>query len=161
MSASIWEEYKIVAATAGIVTTNGGVTCDYVSLKNVHKAWIVLSFTQAVGHATGIDPTQATAVAGTAVKAITASCVIRANEDTAATDTLAAQTAGITYTVTNDVKKKQVVIEIRPEELDTNAGFDCLGCTIDDSSQGGNYVSGLYFLQMRYPQAIPPVAITD
>jgi len=65
---TIPEKFKIVDASAGPVTTNGGVTCDYVSLKNVHRAWIVASFTQAVGHATGIDPKQATAVAGTGTR---------------------------------------------------------------------------------------------
>ena len=161
MSASIWETYKIVDASRGPITTNGAITCDYVSLKNVHKAWIVVSLTQGVGHATGIDPTQATTVAGGSVKAITANCIIRANEDTATSDTLAAQTAGITYNVAGDVLKKQVIFEIRPEELDTNGGFDCLGCTLDASSQASNFASVLYILQERYPQAIPPAAITD
>ena len=40
------------------VTTNGGVTTDYVSLKNaVVQAWIVVHLTQAVGHATAFSPT--------------------------------------------------------------------------------------------------------
>lgn len=158
---SLVENLKIVDASAGPVTTNGGVTCDYVSLKNVHRAWIVASFTQAVGHATGIDPTQATAVAGTGVKATTALHRIWANEDTAASDTLVEQTAAITYNVTNNIKKKQVIIEIDPEDFDVNGGFDVLGCTVDDSSQATNFVSVLYILATRYPQATPPAAITD
>ncbi len=160
-SKNLPEMFKIVDASAGPVTTNGGVTCDYVSLKNVHRAWIVASFTQAVGHATGIDPTQATAVAGTAVKAITNVCRIWANEATATTDTLVEATAAITYNVTNDIKKKQVIIEVDPETLDVDGGFDVLGCTIDDSSQATNFVSVLYILATRYPGATPPAAITD
>ena len=31
------------------VTTNGGVTTDYVSLKNAVQAWIVVHLTQAAG----------------------------------------------------------------------------------------------------------------
>ena len=57
------EHYKIVSGSASIVTTNGGVTCDYVSLKNVNMAWIVLHFLQAATHATVINPRRATAVA--------------------------------------------------------------------------------------------------
>ena len=34
---------------------------------------------------------------------------IWANEDTATSDTLVAQTAAVTYNVTNDIKKKQVI----------------------------------------------------
>lgn len=155
------EHYKIVDMSAGCVTTNGGVTGDYVSLKNVHRAWLVCSFTQAVGHATGIDPTQATAVAGTAVKATTGLHRIWANEDTATSDTLVEKTAAITYNVTNDIKKKQVIIEIDPEDFDVAGGFDCLGVTVDDSSQATNFVSIIAILAMRYSQATPPAAITD
>lgn len=155
------EHYKIVDASAGPVTTNGGVTCDYVSLKNVHRAWIIASFTQAVGHATNVDPTQATAVAGTSVKAVTALHRIWANEDTAATDTLVEKTSAITYAVTNDIKKKQVIFEIDPEDLDVAGGFDVLGCTIEDSSQATNFVSVLYVLATRFMQATPPSAIVD
>lgn len=160
-SKNLPEMFKIVDASAGCVTTNGGVTCDYVSLKNVHRAWIVASFTQAAGHATGIDPTQATAVAGTAVKATTALHRIWANEDTATSDTLVEATAAITYNVTNDVKKKQVIIEVDPETFDVDGGFDVLGCTIDDSSQATNFVSVIYILATRYAQATPPAAITN
>jgi len=35
-----------------------------------------------------------------------------------------------------------------------------LGCTISDSSQATNFVSAQYFLEMRYPQATPPAAIS-
>ena len=162
MNASLVEVFKVVDGSAGPVTTNGGVTGDYVSLKNVHKATIVISLTQAVGHATGIDPKQATAVAGTGVKVLTNACPIWANEDTAATDTLVAQTAAKTYDVTNDIKKKQVVFEIEPaRHMDVNGGFDVLGIALDDSSQATNFVSVVYYLETRYPQATPPAAITD
>ena len=155
------ESFKIVDASGGPVTTNGGVTCDYVSLKNVHKAWIIASFTQAVGHATGIDPKQATAVAGTSAKALTTVAPIWANEDTATSDTLVAQTAAVTYNVTNDIKKKQVIFEIDPAGFDQANGFDVLGCTVDDSSQATDFVSVIYVLAERYQQGTPPAAITD
>lgn len=162
MNYGLPEGFKIVDASAGPVTTNGGVTCDYVSLKNVHKAWIIASFTQAVGHATVVSPKQATAVAGTAVKALTNACPGWFNEDTATSDTLVAQTAATTYTVTNDIKKKQVIVEVVPEQhMDINAAFDVLGCTISDSSQATNFVNVIYVLETRYPQATPPAAITN
>jgi len=162
MNMSLPEGFKIVDASAGPVTSNGGVTCDYVSLKNVHKAWIIASFTQAVGHATVVAPKQASAVAGTGVKALTAACPGWFNEDTATSDTLVAQTAATTYTVTNDIKKKQVICEVVPSQhMDINGGFDVLGCTISDSSQATNFVSVVYVLETRYPQATPPAAITN
>jgi hypothetical protein len=157
------ETFKIVSASLGPVTSNGGVTCDYVSLKNVLKAWIVASFTQAVGHATGIDPMQATVVAGTDAKAFAAGSElpIWSNEDVAAGDALVARTAALTYNVTNDVKKKIVIFEIDPTKLDVAGGFDVLGCAVDNGGQATNFVDILYVLQMRYPQSTPPSAIVD
>ena len=153
------QEFKIVDASAGCVTTNGGVTCDYVSLKNAHKAWIVCSFTQAVGHATVVQPQMATAVAPTGATSITTAQEWWENEDTATSDTLVKQTAATSATVTNDIKKKQVIFEIDPASF--GGSYDVLGCTISDSSQATNFVSVLYILQERYKQATPPAAITD
>jgi hypothetical protein len=158
---SLPEHFKIVQATAGAVTTNGGITCDYVSLKNVHKAWIVAHFDQAAAHATGIDPKQATAVAGTSVKVFANTLPIWANEDAAASDTLVAQTAAVTYNLTADIKTKMVIFEIDPAQMDVANGFGVLGCTVDNSGEATNFVSIVYYLQERYAQATPPAAITD
>lgn len=157
---SLPENFKMVDATAGPVTTNGGVTCDYVSLKNVIKAWIVLQFTQAVGHATVIQPQKATAVAPTGEVSVTSSHKIWSNLTTAVTDTLVKRTAATSYTLNNDIAKKMVVIEIDPA-LEWKEDYDVLGCTISDSSQATNYVSGMYILQTNYQMATPPAAITD
>lgn len=152
------EHFKIVDASAGPVTTNGGVTFDYVSLRNVNAAWIVIQLTQAVGHATVVQPQKATAVAPTGATSITTAAEWWENEDTAASDTLVKQTAATSATVTNDVKKKQVIFKIDVAALGST--YDVLGCTISDSSQATNYVSAQYFLEMRYPQATPPAAIS-
>jgi hypothetical protein len=142
-----------VSLTLGPVTTNGGVTTDYISLKLVHRVVVVFHFKQAVGHATGIDPVQATAVAGTAVKAITKTVPIWANEDVAASSLMVRKTDAITYNVTNDVKSKIVTMDIDPAGLDVTNGFDCLGFTIDDSSQATNFVSAVAYIVPRYPDA--------
>jgi len=156
------EQFKIVDATAGPVTTNGGVTSDYVSLKNVQRAWIVLQFTQAVGHATTVQPRVATAVAGTGVTNITFSTRIWSNEATATSDTLVRQTDATSYSLTADIAKKQVIIEIDPSEVVAQgATYDVINFTVSDSSQATNFVAGQFFLKMRYPQATPPAAITD
>jgi len=150
MYCPIPEHLVPVSLTVGPVTTNGGVTTDYISLKNVHKLVAVFQFKQAVGHATGIDPVQAQAVAGTNVKAITNAVPIWANEDVAATSVLVRQTDAITYNVTNDVKSKIVTMEIDPAGLDVAGGFDCLAFTIDDSSQATNLVSAVAYIVPRY-----------
>jgi len=148
------EQLKIVDATAGPVTTNGGVTSDYVRLGDAHKAFIVCQLTQAVGHATSIAVRKATAAAGTGVVAITVSQPIWANEDTAASDALVAKAAAVSYAVTNDIKKKIVVFQIDPASLGDT--FDYLNFTVSDSSQATNFVAGAFYLFSRYPGATPP-----
>ncbi len=159
MNLNLAQGFKIVDATAGAVTTNGGVAAsDTVTLKNAVRAWILLQFTQAVGHATVISVRQASVVANTATAA-GPTCRIWANEDTAASDTLVEQTAGATYTLTADVKKKQVLIEVDPAAL--TEGYPCLYFTVSDSSQATNFVAGQFILQQRYTQASPFSAIVD
>jgi hypothetical protein len=89
-------------------TTNATLTSQVISLKNAHKAWIVLEFTQAVGHATTPTLKQATSIAAGTNKA-GPTVDIWANEDTAATDTLVKQTAGASYAVTNDARTSRCV----------------------------------------------------
>ena len=160
MIRNLVENYKIIAGTTP-VTTDGGVTADYVSLKNANKAWILVELTQAAAHATVLAPKQATAVAGTGVKAFANTLKINANEAVASSDTLAAQTAAVTYTVTADIANKMVVFEIDPADLDTANDFDCIGFTASDSSEATNFVSVTYILDMKYKEDVPPAAITD
>ena len=145
------EEIVPVALTVGPVTTNGGVTTDYISLKNVHSAVAVFHFKQAVAHTTGIDPVQATNVAAGGVKAITNVIPIWANEDVAASSVLVRKTDAITYNLANDIKGKIVVMQIDPAGLDVAGGFDCLAFTIDNSAQATNFVSAMLYIVPRYP----------
>lgn len=152
------EDFKLVDATAGPVTTNGGVTGAYVTLKGAIKAFLLLQFTQAVGHASVISIKKATAVAGTGVTT-GPTCRIWANEATATNDTLVAQTAGTSYTLTNDIAKKMVVIEFDPAQLGDS--YDVAGFSIATSAQATNFVNGVWVLQPRYAQATPPTAVVD
>lgn len=132
------------------VTTNGGVTGDYISLKLAHMVYIVITMTQAVAHATGIDVKQATAVDGSDVKAITNTLPIFANEDISATSVLVRQTDAITYNVAATAKNKIVTMQVDPAGFDVANGFDCLGITVDDSSQATNFVNIVAYVVPRY-----------
>ena len=153
------EQFKIVSGTAGIVTTDGGVTCDYVSLKNVNQAWIVLHFLQAAGHATVINPRRATAVAPTGSVAIAHSAPWWKNTDISSSDTLVKQTSATTMTLAAGATNQLVVIQIDPAQLGST--YDVMGCVITTSGQATDFVSVVYYLDTRYPQATPPAAITD
>lgn len=158
MNLNLTQDFKIVDATAGPVTTNGGVTSDYVSVKNAVKAWVLVQLTQAVGHATAVTLQRATAVDGTGVTTLGSNVAIWLNEDTAASDTLVRQTDAKVCTVTNNIKKKMIVFEIDVAAL---GDYDVINFTVGDSSQATNFVSGVFILQERFAQATPPAAITD
>lgn len=140
-----------VDASGGPVTTNGGITGKYVSMADALRAWLVVTLKQAVGFAEVVSLKQATAVAGTGVKAGPTS-VIWANEDCAGSDTWVRQTAGAAYTTAADIKVKKVIIEVDPAALDAAGGFDCVGWTASDSSQATNLASADWYIQPRYPQ---------
>lgn len=159
---SLPENFKIVSATAGPVTTNGGITCDYISLKNAVKVWIVASIHNAAAHASVVAPTKATAVAGTGVVAVTSSYKIWSNLDVSLTDTLVARTAAVSYAVDAGVTNKLVVIEIDCQAADWNGtAYDVLGCGIATSGQATNFADILYIVEPKYQQATPPTQITD
>lgn len=156
---SLPQNMKIVQLTSP-VTTNGGVTTDVISLKNAHKAWLVVELTQAQANATQLSLKQATDVAAGTNKA-GPTVPIWANEDTVASDTLVKQADAASYTVANDAKHKQVVFEIDPSRLDIANGYDCVYLVSADSTQATDFISVTAYLQTRYEQATPPSAIID
>ena len=155
------EHFKIVSASAGCRTTNGGVTFDTISLKNAHMVWIVAHFRQAVAHATTIQPVVGTAVASCAT-AITFVANWWKNVDVSSTDTLVKQTAATSMACDAAATDHLVVIQIDPAAVAAqSATYTALGGTIATSAQATNFVSAVYYIQERYPQATPPAAITD
>ena len=157
MNVSLPTRFKIVTAFAP-KTTNAALTSQVVTLKNAVKAWLVLSFTNAVGFASVPTIKQATDIAA-GTNAAGPTCRIWANEDVAATDTLVAQTAGASYAMAADVKNKLVVFEIDPATL--TDGYDCVYCTIATSAQATDFVAGEWVIQTNFAQATPPSAILD
>lgn len=153
------ELYKIVEAMPN-ATDAAGRTGDYVSLKNANACFVFVDITQGNAATIALTIEQATAVAGTASKAITVAVPIWANLDTAATDTLVRRTDAVSYTTDAGVKNKQVIFQIDPATLDIANGFDCITVKTG-ASNAANITSATYFIQTRYPQATPPAAITD
>ena len=137
------QAFKIVTAILPL-TSNAGKTSDYISMKHAHKVWIVVHATQDVGHATTFTPSVATAVAPL-------------------TDTLVRQTDAVAITMNGGATDQLAVMEIDPaEQIATHgATFDCLGVICSNSAQAGNFVSVVFYVEERYPQATPPTAITD
>jgi hypothetical protein len=153
------EQFKIVSATAGCVTTNGGVTFDVINLENAHKVWIVAHFKQAVAHATTIQPVTGISFASCATS-ITFSARWWKNVDISLTDTLVAQTAATSMACAATAKDQLLVIEIDPSDIVAQSKtYTHLGATIATSGQATDFVSAIYYIKERYPQATPPTAI--
>jgi hypothetical protein len=91
------QNYKIVSAL-NPATDAAGRTGAYVSLKNAIKATLVVHVTQGNAATIALSLSQATAVAGTGAKAVSATFPIWSNLDTATSDTLVARTAAASYT---------------------------------------------------------------
>lgn len=156
---SLAEDTKIVEA----ITPQAGaaITGDYVSLKNCSRCYVVVHIAQAAVNTVAITIEQATAVAPTGSKAITVAVPIWANEDCAASDTLVAQTAAVSFTTSAAQKHKIIVFQIDPSTLDQANNYDCITVKTG-ASDGTNITSALYFLtDLDYHQATPPTAITD
>ena len=153
------EEAKIVNLLAPAADA-AGRTSAYVSLKNAHKAYIVVHMTQGNAATVLLSPLQASAVAGTGSKA-GPTTRIWANLDTAASDTLARATDAATYTTDAGVKLKIVVFEIDPAALDVANGFDCIGISTGASNAANITAAVAYLTPLRYPAASPPTAVVD
>lgn len=158
MAQTFVEKWKVVNGTP-VATTNGGITCDYISLKDAHRVVIVAELLQAVSHTTALGYNVATAVAPTGATAGTATVPIWKNADVSSTDTLVRGTDAASVLATAGATNQQLVMEIDAAKLP--AGYDCIAATLDDSSQATNFATVTYFIETRYPGSTPPAAITD
>lgn len=153
------ENCKIVSGTP-IVTTNTAVTCDYISLKDAHRVWVIASLLQAASHATALGITEATNVSAGSAAALTGKTFpIWKCADVSTSDALVRGTDAATVSATAGTTNQILVLEVDPSKL--SAGFDCIAATLTASSEATNFVSVIYVIETRYPQSTPPTAITD
>ena len=155
------EYMKVVEGLAPQVGGAAAVTGDYVSLKNVHKAYAVIHYRQGDGTAITWNITRATAVAPTAAIVVSELLRIWSNLDCATSDTLVEQTAAVNYASGTGQAHKQVVFEIDPAAL--AAGFDCIAAASTTAIPATSAVSIMYYLVPRYPSQVStqPTVLTD
>jgi len=138
-----------------------GRTGAYVTLKNMHKAWLVFHITQGNAATIQLSVNQATTVTGTSAKAITVATPIWSDLDTSTNDTLTARTAAVNYTTDAGLKNKIVVFEINPADLDVANGFDCITGVTGASNAANITECILYGVNNRFMQATPPSAVVN
>ncbi|MFG1255882.1 hypothetical protein V5F79_01055 [Xanthobacter flavus] len=158
---SLVAQAKPVSALAP-ATDAAGRTGGYISLKNAHKAYVVLHITQGNAATIALSLSQAKTVAGGSAKSVTATFPIWSALDVATDDTLVARTAAASYTTDAGVKNKIVIFEILPEAvLDIANGFDCIAVTTGASNAANITSAQVFIVPGRYQQATPPSAIAD
>ncbi|WP_147565141.1 hypothetical protein [Clostridium tyrobutyricum] len=148
---AIIEKYKLIQAFEPR-TTNAAITSNYVTLKNAVTATVVVNLAQAAGHATQISLYQAQDIEGTGAKPLANDIPVLANEDVGASDTFVRQADGVSYTVANTAKNKQVIFHIDPAKLDINNEFTCLNVRVGASLQATNFASGEFILENKYAE---------
>jgi len=146
-----------VSATAGCVTSNGGITFDAISMKEAQMVYLDIHLTQAVGHATAITPLVGTVVATTGT-ALPNNVEIWYGNTTTATVALAKQTAAKLFTL--DVGVTGVVHLIFKIDPAACGDYDCIGGTVANSAQATNLVSAQWLIVPRYQNKVAGNAAT-
>lgn len=158
---SLTAQAKLVQGLAPAADA-AGRSGAWVSLKGAHKAYVIFHTTQGNAATIALTFQQASDVSGTGAKALTGNMSIWANQDTATSDTLVAQTAAKTFTTSAAVKNKMVVFEIIPQTvLDVNNGFDCIQIITGSSNAANITFAGYVLTPLGYQQETPVSAVAD
>lgn len=141
----------------------GAITGDYVSLKNVNMAWVVVTIYQDTSDTVAITIEQATDVSNSLSdsKAITNAVPIWTNKDCASADAFTRETDAVNFTTSaDDNVTKKIIFKIDPALLDTDDDFDCITVKTG-ASDATNLTEAHYLLDMKYREDVPPTVITD
>jgi hypothetical protein len=162
---SLPENMKVINVAAPQVGTAAAVTSDIVSLKNAHKAWIVVNVSPAGGAALLLTPQRCDDVTPTAAAVLVTSVPIWVNGNVAASDTLVRQANAVNYTTVADANSKQIIFEIDPAKLGETAGavpYDCIRI-VTGALPITDFISIDVILAPRYPSstAASPSALID
>jgi len=158
---SLVENMKIVRVQQ-IAACNAFTLSDYISCKNAHKVWFVISHYLTNNTNIVIGLTEATTVAGGSAAAVTETVPIWVDIDHGtASDDLVRDTDAASYEIHPDVAGEAlIVMEWDPAKF--TAGFDCIA--VSGGGAGGhanNRIVIFALIAERYQQATPPSAIVD
>ena len=149
-------------------TTNVAITTtntNFISVKNAQRVFLLLQFTQAVGHATVVTLNRATAVgkitvAPTGAVAITAAMMRWwSNIDCGTLETLAARTAAVAVTCDVGATYQLHVVEFILPALGST--YDVVGFSVGDSSQATNFMSAVWLVQQKYATAVADAPLIE
>lgn len=159
------ENCKIVHGLAPIVGAGAAFVGDYISLKNVHRAWVVIYYTQADANAITWHVMKSPLVSGVGAVVTDVAMPIWSNLDCATSDLLVERTAAVNYASGGVAGAKIVIFEVDPAALGELAGvpYDCIAGASTTVIAAAQYPAILYVLEPRYQSAVinQPTVITD
>jgi hypothetical protein len=154
---SLPENLKVVMGYPPAIGTAGAMMSDYISVKNLHRLYIVVSIYQNDGTEITIAPYRATAVAPTGDVVLAAGMVQRiwSNLDNATSDLLVERTAAINYACGTGSTNKLIIFEIDPATLGDNGAtppvpYDVVSVRLNPPAATST-VSVTFFGVPRYP----------
>ncbi len=154
---SLPEDCKIIQVAAPQVGTAAAVTSDIVSLKNAHKAWIMVALNPVSGAALLLTPQRCTSVAAGDAGVLVTAVPIWSNVDTVTSDTFVRATSAVNFSTAADVNPKLVIFEIDPAKLGETAGgvrYDCIRL-VTGALPATDFVDIKIALAPRYPSGTP------
>ena len=151
-------------------TTNVAITTtntNFISVKNVQKAYLLICLQQTDVHADVITLYRATAVGKMAAVPVGAVAITAAmmrywyNIDCATLETWTEGTAAATVTVDVGQKPMMYLIEFLVDNL--GATYDAIGFSYSDSTHATNYISATWLLTQKYagPVSQSPLVEAD
>ena len=124
----------------------------FISLKNLHKVFLVIQYTQVTADDITWTPQRATAVAPVGNVALATTVPVWSNLDCATSDVLTRRANALTYDSGIGTDRKVIVFEIDPRYLGVDGNdvpYDCIGFT-SDAIAATNFVSAFYVCVPRY-----------
>lgn len=126
-----------------------GRTSRYLSLKEMHDAWIVCYIDQGNAATIALTPKQATNVAGAGAKNLLQPVQVWLVNDFATSDAWVRQADGTSFTTDATVKEKMVLFRIAASGLDINNLF-CTVAIATGASNAANITSAVAHMTQRY-----------
>lgn len=153
MSGHPIENIGVATAFITVDADTAGITSDYVSMKGYSRCLILLQVAAWPADTAAVTLLQATAVAGTAAKALS---MTRVWNKTGLVDAAWAETTvtSDTFDIASNVDNELYAILVEASDLDVANGFDCIAVSVADPGTATSMVGGTFLLfEPRYAGA--------
>lgn len=161
MTAFALDRMNITSVLTPAADAAGRTGAIYPTLKNAHSVSLIFNINQGNAATVLCTPLQASAVAGTGSKALSANVPIYTKLSAATSDVWVRQTDAKNYTTDAGVVPKFVRFDIDSDALDVAGGFDCIGASTGASNVANITASVLISGPTRYAEDVGVGQITD